>query len=147
MNYKSWAQTSEWPLQLKTKSVKALPTVINERKSLLWGAQILVREKGKQSIFDISYVTEKSDFDTQHLILCINPHLVKHWYYNCQSELRPRQPPMPAESSSIFLGREQALFPDSSRLHTKVTTFSIITLQWLAKFISPRNILNSPVRF
>lgn len=79
--------------------------------------------------------------------LRINPHLIKYWYYNRQSELGPTQPPMPAENSSIFLGQEQALFPDSSRPHTKLTTFSIITLQWLAEFISPRNILNSPVWF
>ena len=47
MNYKSWAQDSKRPPQLAPRSMKALPTVVNETKCLLFGSSDASEEDGQ----------------------------------------------------------------------------------------------------
>lgn len=145
MSNKSWPQASKWQFLLAPVGVEAPPTVINERKSTFWSSYSSEGDRqihGPFSTFSIWLWKIRLQHTTLN-VLCITAHLIKDWYYNHQFELEWRQHLCQHRVLVLFhIGHSTV---SRFKQATKLTTFLIITLWWLAKFISPRNIFNSSV--
>lgn len=61
------------PTSADTLECEDFPLIVNEKKDLLWGAQVLVRKTGKYVVNSqhFPWDSEKSDLDTQDSMFSI----------------------------------------------------------------------------